>query len=155
MADIADASTLSPLVELSSTPTRVMTTPNLWSRLALGAIVLVSIFMNFFQLGQNGYGNLYLCRWCQEYARIAGIISFLYRLIQAVLSLLISHRLASGCRALSSKIFGFTPFSIFFPQALCGVLAVILLYMLVRRHFGVVAGLVRPRWRLAVSRLAW
>jgi hypothetical protein len=31
----------------------------LWSRLALGGVMLVSIFMNFYQLGQNGFGNLY------------------------------------------------------------------------------------------------
>src|SRR5260370_23692848 len=41
----------------------------------------------------------------------------------------------------SAKIFGFTPFSVFLPQALAGVLSVLLLYHLVRRHFGVVAGL--------------
>ena len=44
-------------------------------------------------------------------------------------------------QAASAKIFGFTPFSIFLPQALAGVLSVLLLYSLVRRHFGVVAGL--------------
>ncbi|HEY3991881.1 MAG TPA: hypothetical protein VGM01_03270, partial [Ktedonobacteraceae bacterium] len=31
----------------------------LWSRIALGAVLLLAIFMDFFQLGQNGYGNLY------------------------------------------------------------------------------------------------
>ena len=31
----------------------------LWHRLALGGVLLVSIFMNFYQLGQNGFGNLY------------------------------------------------------------------------------------------------
>ena len=41
----------------------------------------------------------------------------------------------------SAKLFGFTPFSILLPQALAGVLSVILLYYLVRRHFGVTAGL--------------
>jgi hypothetical protein len=33
--------------------------PPLWRRLALAGILLVSIFMNFYQLGQNGFGNLY------------------------------------------------------------------------------------------------
>ena len=33
--------------------------PRLWEYIALGAVLLLSIFMNFFQLGQNGYGNLY------------------------------------------------------------------------------------------------
>ncbi len=27
--------------------------------LALGVLMLISIFMNFYQLGQNGFGNLY------------------------------------------------------------------------------------------------
>jgi hypothetical protein len=33
--------------------------PPLWPRLALAVVMLVSIFMNFYQLGQNGFGNLY------------------------------------------------------------------------------------------------
>jgi len=41
----------------------------------------------------------------------------------------------------SAKIFGFNPFSVLLPQALAGVLSVALLYYLVRRHFGIVAGL--------------
>src|SRR5439155_8631846 len=31
----------------------------LWHRLGLAVVMLVSIFMNFYQLGQNGFGNLY------------------------------------------------------------------------------------------------
>src|SRR5437660_8255100 len=41
----------------------------------------------------------------------------------------------------SAKLFGFNAVSILLPQALAGVLSVLLLYYLVRRHFGVVAGL--------------
>ena len=33
--------------------------PTLWRRLALAGVMLVSIFMNFYQLGQNGFANLY------------------------------------------------------------------------------------------------
>src|SRR5258708_20368679 len=44
-------------------------------------------------------------------------------------------------QTLSAKIFGFTPFSVYLPQALAGVLSVALLYHLVRRRFGGVAGL--------------
>jgi hypothetical protein len=33
--------------------------PPLWRRLAPAVVMLVSIFMNFYQLGQNGFGNLY------------------------------------------------------------------------------------------------
>src|SRR5207237_281540 len=41
----------------------------------------------------------------------------------------------------SAKLFGFNAVSILLPSALAGVLSVLLLYHLVRRHFGVVAGL--------------
>ncbi|GHO53169.1 glycosyltransferase family 39 protein [Ktedonobacter robiniae] len=44
-------------------------------------------------------------------------------------------------QAASAKLFGFSPFSILLPQALAGVLAVVVLYWLVRRHFGEVAAL--------------
>ncbi len=39
---------------------RPNTSPSrLWQRLGLGGVMLVSIFMNFFQLGQNGFANTY------------------------------------------------------------------------------------------------
>ena len=31
----------------------------LWQRLALGVVLIISIFMNFYQLGQDGFANLY------------------------------------------------------------------------------------------------
>ena len=113
----------------------------LWSRGALGAIALLSIFLNFFQLGQNGYGNLY-------YA--AGIKSmgdswhnfFFVSFDPGGFVTIDKPPLGFWLQTLSTKIFGFTAFSLFLPQALCGVLAVLLLYTLVRRHFGVVAGLI-------------
>jgi 4-amino-4-deoxy-L-arabinose transferase-like glycosyltransferase len=112
----------------------------LWSRIALGAVLLLSVFMNFFQLGQNGYGNLY-------YA--AGVKSmgdnwqnfFFVSFDPGGFVTIDKPPLGFWLQVLSTKIFGFSAFSIFFPQALCGVLAVLLLYYLVPRHFGVVAGL--------------
>ncbi len=38
---------------------RNATPSRLWQRLGLGGVMLISIFMNFFQLGQNGFANLY------------------------------------------------------------------------------------------------
>ena len=115
--------------------------PNLWSRVALGAILLLSAFMNFFLLGQNGYGNFY-------YA--AGVRSmldswrnfFFFSFDPGGFVSIDKPPLGFWLQALSAKIFGFTPFSLFLPQAICGVLAVALLYYLVRRHFGEMAGLI-------------
>src|SRR5579884_2716908 len=119
---------------------RLAKTPRLWSRVALGAILLLSIFMDFFLLGQNGYGNFY-------YA--AGVRSMLdswhnFFFISFDPGGFVSidkPPLGFWLQALSAKLFGFTPFSLFLPQAISGVLAVALLYYLVRRHFGEIAGL--------------
>ncbi len=113
---------------------------SLWHRLALGGIMLISIFMNFYQLGQNGFGNLY-------YA--AGVRSmldnwhnfFFVAYDPGGFVTIDKPPLGFWLQVISSKLFGFTPFSVFLPQALAGVLSVLLLYYLVRRHFGVVAGL--------------
>src|SRR6266571_389709 len=113
---------------------------SLWHRLALGGIMLISIFMNFFQLGQNGFGNLY-------YA--AGIRSmldnwhnfFFVSYDPGGFVTIDKPPLVFWLRVVSAKLLGFTPFSVFLPQAIAGVLSVLLLYYLVRRHFGVVAGL--------------
>jgi 4-amino-4-deoxy-L-arabinose transferase-like glycosyltransferase len=113
---------------------------SLWHRLALGGIMLLSIFMNFFQLGQNGFGNLY-------YA--AGVRSmldnwhnfFFVSYDPGGFVTIDKPPLGFWLQVASAKLFGFTPFSVFLPQAIAGVLSVLLLYYLVRRHFGVVAGL--------------
>jgi 4-amino-4-deoxy-L-arabinose transferase-like glycosyltransferase len=137
MADIADMPTLLPLDD--ATPFRERS--RLWPRIALGAILLLSIFMNFFQLGQNGYGNLYYAAGVRSMADNWHNFFFV-SFDPGGFVTIDKPALGFWLQTLSTKIFGFTPFSIFLPQAVCGVLAVLLLYYLVRRHFGVVAGLV-------------
>jgi len=112
----------------------------LWSRLALGGVMLVSIFMNFYQLGQNGFGNLYYA------AAIRSMLDSWHNFFFVAFDpggfvSIDKPPLGFWLQAASAKIFGFTSFSIFLPQALAGVLSVLLLYHLVRRHFGVTAGL--------------
>ncbi|GCE21078.1 glycosyltransferase family 39 protein [Dictyobacter kobayashii] len=140
MADIADASTLSPI---DTTPPKVGRTemPRLWNRIALGAVLLLSVFMDFFQLGQNGYGNAYYAAGVRSMAD-SWHNFFFVSFDPGGFVTIDKPPLGFWLQTLSTKIFGFTPFSIFLPQALCGVLAVWLLYALVKRHFGPVAGLV-------------
>jgi 4-amino-4-deoxy-L-arabinose transferase-like glycosyltransferase len=112
----------------------------LWHRLALGGVMLISLFMNFYQLGQNGFGNFYYA------AAIRSMLdswhNFLFVSFDPGGFVSIDKPpLGFWLQAASARIFGFTPFSIFLPQGLAGVLSVLLLYYLVRRHFGVVAGL--------------
>jgi 4-amino-4-deoxy-L-arabinose transferase-like glycosyltransferase len=139
MADTADISTLSPTDNV--VPPLIAKKSPLWSRITLGAIALLSIFMNFFQLGQNGYGNLYYAAGVRSMADNWHNFFFV-SFDPGGFVTIDKPPLGFWLQVLSTKVFGFTPFSIFLPQALCGVLAVLLLYALVRRHFGVTAGLV-------------
>jgi len=110
-----------------------------WHLLALGGIALISIFMNFYQLGQNGFGSYYppavrsmMDNWHNFFFAAydpGGFVTI--------------DKPPAGFwfQVLSAKLFGFNAVSILVPQALAGVLSVLLLYSLVRRRFGVVAGL--------------
>src|SRR6266700_2954156 len=114
--------------------------PLLWRRLALAVVMLISIFMNFYQLGQNGFGNLYYASAIRS--MLDSWHNFFFVAFDPGGFVSIDKPpLGFWLQTASAKIFGFTPFSIFLPQALAGVLSVLLLYYLVRRHFGVVAGL--------------
>src|SRR6266700_3942678 len=135
--------TLEVITPIHSRPVaehRNITPSWLWHRLALGGVMLISIFMNFYQLGRNGFGNLYYA------AAIRSMLDNLHNFLYVSFDpggfvTLDKPPLGFWLQVASAKLFGFTPFSIFLPQALAGVLSVLLLYHLVRRHFGVVAGL--------------
>jgi len=114
--------------------------PPIWRRLALAVVMLISIFMNFYQLGQNGFGNLYYASAIRSMLDSWHNFFFVSFDPGGFVSI-DKPPLGFWLQAASAKIFGFTPFSIFLPQALAGVLSVLLLYYLVRHHFGVVAGL--------------
>src|SRR5947207_3269592 len=107
-------------------------------RVALGGILLISIVMNFYELGKNGFGSYYpaairsmLDNWHNFFFAAydpGGFVS------------IDKPPVGFWLEAASAKIFGFNSVSILLPQALAGVLSVWLLYYLVRRHFGVSAG---------------
>src|SRR5438270_8884652 len=110
-----------------------------WHRLGLVGVTLISIFMNFYELGKNGFGSYYpaavlsmMDNWHNFFFAAydpGGFVS------------IDKPPVGFWLEAASAKIFGFNSVSILLPQALAGVLSVWLLYHLVRRHFGVVAGL--------------
>src|SRR6266849_701423 len=110
---------------------------SLWHRLALGGIMLLSIFMNFFQLGQNGFGNLFYASGVRS--MLDSWHNFFFVSYDPGGFVTIDKpALGFWLQTICSKLFGFTPFSIFLPQALSGVCTVLLLYFLVKHRFGAV-----------------
>src|SRR6516162_356661 len=138
MSDTLEA--ITPIEPKYVSQDRSTTPSRLWHRLGLGGVLLISIFMNFFQQGQNGYANLYYASAIRSMLDSWHNFFFVSFDPGGFVSI-DKPPLGFWLQAASARIFGFTPFSIFLPQALAGVLSVLLLYYLVRRHFGVVAGL--------------
>ncbi len=119
-----------------------------WHQLVLGGIILISVFMNFFRLGQNGFGSYYppavrsmMDNWHNFFFASYDPGGFVT---------IDKPPVGFWLQVASAKLFGFTSFSVLLPQALAGVLSMLLLYSLVRRHFGEVAGLLAAL-ALAVS----
>ncbi len=110
-----------------------------WHQLALAGITLISIFMNFYRLGQNGFGSFYP-------AAVRSMMDNWHNFFFAAYDpggfvTIDKPPVGFWFEVASAKLFGFNSVSILLPQAIAGVLAVLLLYYLVQRHFGVVAGL--------------
>jgi 4-amino-4-deoxy-L-arabinose transferase-like glycosyltransferase len=141
MSDTLEVITPYPAIPPESVAEQRGTLPSrLWHWLALGGVIFISIFMNFYQLGQNGFANLYYAAAIRS--MLVNWRNFFFVSFDPGGFVSIDKPpLGFWLQAASAKIFGFTAFSIFLPQALAGVLSVLLLYYLVSRHFGVVAGL--------------
>lgn len=120
--------------QLQQQPMRV------WHWIALVGIISLSAVLNFFRLQQNAYGNIYyasavksmLINWHNFF-----FVSFDPGGFVSV----DKPPLGLWLQTFSAKLFGFSGFSLFLPQALAGVLAVVLVFHLVRRSFDPVSGL--------------
>ena len=108
--------------------------------LALGAILAGSAVLNINRLAQNGYANTYYS------AAVRSMLGSLHNFLFVAydpggLVSVDKPPLALWVQALSAKVFGFGPMSLLLPNAIAGVLAVAVLYRIVARRFGTVAGL--------------
>ncbi len=104
----------------------------------LPAAVALSAVLDTHRLAQNGYANIFYS---------AGVKSMLRSLHNFVfvsfdpggLVTVDKPPLALWVQAVSAKLFGFSPLSLLLPEALAGVLAVALLYVVLARRLGAAA----------------
>ena len=109
-------------------------------RQALGLILLLAAFCNFYELQRNGFANLYYS------AAIRSMLESWHNFFFVAFDpggfvTVDKPPLGFWIQAASAKLFGYSGFSILLPEALAGVISVGVLYVLVRRIFGSVAGL--------------
>jgi 4-amino-4-deoxy-L-arabinose transferase-like glycosyltransferase len=132
---IQNPSSTPPSSSLPSSATRP------WHRWALGAILVLSAFLNFYRLNQTGYNNSYYAAGVKSMT-MSWHNFFFVSFDPGGFVTIDKPPLGFWMQAASAKLFGFSGWSILFPEALAGVLAVAVLYILVRRSFGPIAGLI-------------
>lgn len=120
-----------------STPT---STSSPWQHIALWLTLLLSAFLNFYNLARESYANLYYA--AGVYSMGQNWHAFFFNSFDPAGFVTIDKPpLGLWLQVLSTKIFGFYGWALILPQALAGVLSVALIYHLVRRTIGVNAGL--------------
>ena len=112
----------------------------LWRRLALGAILLLTAGLLFYNLNALGYANHYYT------AGVASMLqswhNFFFVAAEPGGSVSIDKPpLGLWLQAISAYFLGVNGFAMVLPEILCGLLAILVLYHLVRRWFGTAAGL--------------
>ncbi|NLI92729.1 MAG: glycosyltransferase family 39 protein [Peptococcaceae bacterium] len=108
--------------------------------IALAAIMILSAVLNFTNLYIEGYSNQYYAAGVKSMTQSFKNFFFV-ALDPAGFVTVDKPPLGFWMQAISAKIFGFSGWSILFPQALAGVVSVGLLFFLVKRSFGSKAGL--------------
>lgn len=126
---------------------RSTTIIRVWHRLALIAVLLLAVLLHFYRLGQEGgspmesYANLYYAAAVKS--MLTGWDDFFFASFDSAGFVTVDKPpLGLWVQTASAAIFGFSGFSLLLPQALAGVLSVLLLYHLVKRTFGPTAGLI-------------
>src|SRR3954452_16900635 len=109
--------------------------------LGLSFALAVSAVLNLWNLSQNGYSNLYYSVAVQS--MLQSFHNFFFASYDAGGYISVDKPpVALWMQAISAKIFGFSPLSLLMPEALAGVASVALLYFIVKRNFGTLAGFI-------------
>ncbi|HWE60142.1 MAG TPA: glycosyltransferase family 39 protein, partial [Chloroflexota bacterium] len=112
-----------------------------WRRLLLGLVLLLSAFLNFFQLDQQGWSNSYYASAVRSMLQ-SWHNFFFVSFDPGGFVTIDKPPLGFWIETASAKLFGFNGISVSAPQALAGVISVLVLYHLVARAFGFPAGLI-------------
>src|SRR5215207_4879265 len=107
--------------------------------LLLSAVLALSAFLDLSRLRSEGYANIYYAATVKD--MLTSWHNFFFASYDAGFVSVDKPPLGFWVQATSAYLFGFHGWSLLLPQALAGILSVALLYHLVGRSFGPVAGL--------------
>jgi 4-amino-4-deoxy-L-arabinose transferase-like glycosyltransferase len=108
-------------------------------RLTLACVIAFAAALECYRLDQNGWANQYYS------AAVRSMVGSLHNFFfvssdPGGLITVDKPPLGLWLQAVSAAVFGFHPLSLLLPEAICGVLAVLVLYLIVAPRFGVWAG---------------
>ena len=109
--------------------------------IALIPILILSAILNFSNLAIEGYSNSYYASGVKSMTMNFKNFFFVSFDPGGFVSI-DKPPLGFWLQAISAKIFGFHGWSILIPQALAGVISVALIYLIVKKSFGNIAGLI-------------
>ena len=102
---------------------------------------MLSAILNFANIGIEGDGNAYYAAGVKSMTM--SLKNFFFVSFDPRSFVTIDKPpMGFWIQAISAKIFGFSGWSILLPQALAGVISVYLIYYIVKRSFGTLAGLI-------------
>lgn len=108
--------------------------------ISITLILIISAILNFANIGIEGYGNGYYAAGIKSMTM--SLKNFFFVSFDPGSFVTIDKPpMGFWIQAIFAKIFGFSGWSILLPQAIAGVISVYLVYYLVKRSFGTVAGL--------------
>lgn len=109
--------------------------------IALSLILILSLILNLTNLNIEGYANQYYAAGVKSMT--LSLKNFFFISFDPASFVSIDKPpLGFWIQAIFAKIFGFSGWSIILPQAIAGVVSVGLIYVIVKRSFGTVAGLI-------------
>src|SRR5207237_6972782 len=124
------------VADISAPTPRVITAP----RICLATIPVMAAALRGWDLGERGFVTPYYLAGVRS--MLASWHNFLFNAFDpAGFVSLDKPPVAFWIQTLSAQLLGFSPFSVLLPQLVEGALAIVLLYALVRRRFGEMAGL--------------
>jgi 4-amino-4-deoxy-L-arabinose transferase-like glycosyltransferase len=104
----------------------------------LAVVVALSAVLNTYRLSQNGYANVFYSAGVKSMLR--SLHNFLFVSFDpGGLISVDKPPLGLWVQVASAKLFGFSPLSLLLPEAIAGILAVALLYVLLARRLGTAA----------------
>jgi 4-amino-4-deoxy-L-arabinose transferase-like glycosyltransferase len=107
----------------------------------ISLILILSAVLNFANIGIEGYGNSYYAAGVKSMTM--SLKNFFFVSFDPGSFVTIDKPpMGFWIQTIFAKIFGFSGWSILLPQAIAGVISVYLIYDLVKRSFGTVAGLI-------------